>query len=121
MGAAVRCLLWQPLTRSELCTTHTLTQDKRTRETGSALFATPVSFVRKMEGSLNPSPLVKMRSRSNAEVEFLRRRLSAGVFTPFCSYRALSHWPIDITSERFISEHPPQSQIHKKLEPHTPR
>ena len=28
----------------------------------------------------------------------------------------------DITSERFIIlEHPPQSQIHKKLEPHIPR
>ena len=38
------------------------------------------------------------------------------------SYPAIESLAIDITSERFtISEHPPQSQIHKKLEPHIPR
>src|SRR5580704_8007858 len=37
------------------------------------------------------------------------------------SYPAFESLAIDITSERFaISEHPPQSQIHKKLEPHIP-
>jgi len=43
----------------------------------------------------------------------------------FCmprSFLAIESLAIDITSERFtISEHPPQSQIHQKLEPHIPR
>ena len=37
-------------------------------------------------------------------------------------YPAIGWLVTDITSERFtISEHPPQSQIHQKLEPHIPR
>jgi hypothetical protein len=62
-----------------------ITQEKRTREAGPALFATPASFVRKLRKEQNPPQ-------------------------PLAGHL--------IASERLkILEHPPQAQVHKKLEP----
>jgi hypothetical protein len=62
-----------------------LPKKNRTRETGPALFATPVSFVRKLGKEQNPPE-------------------------PLAGHL--------IASERLkILEHPPQAQVHKKLEP----
>src|SRR5215472_2745308 len=91
---------------------HALTYKNRARETGPALFATPVSFVRKrvvrsLAANQN-APWVKWRGR------IFESEQSDSIFAS----PAIESLVIDITSERFTTlEHPPQSQIHKKLEP----
>jgi hypothetical protein len=74
--------------------------------------------VRSLAANQN-APWVKWRGRifesDDSGFDFL------AFYTPH-SYPAIESLATDITSERFtISEHPPQSQIHKKLEPHIPR
>src|SRR5215471_17723246 len=55
MGAAVRCLFRPAIDSDGSMHYETSTQENRTRETGPALFATPVSFVRKLGRGTKPA------------------------------------------------------------------
>jgi hypothetical protein len=85
-----------------------------------ALFAIPVSFVRK-RGS-DPSRQNKTRPGSKGRGRiFDSDNLSSILHSELIPGNRVIG-AIDITSERLlILEHPPQSQIRKKLEPHIPR
>ena len=100
---------------------HALTYKTERGRQDRLFLPTPVSFVRK-RGSPIPRGKTKRVLGQMARSNFRVRRLWVRFFACRRSYLAIESLASNITSERFtISEHPPQSQIHKKLEPHIPR
>ena len=69
--------LWPPLTPRGFCTIYSFTQEKRTRETGPALFATPVSFVRKLEGANLAQPGRRPYPQNDERFWSIRPRLKS--------------------------------------------
>src|SRR2546423_10440643 len=116
MGTAARCC--SCLTPLPCCGMNALTyKTERGRQNWPCAFLFP-SFEKGVPRSLaanQNAPWVKWRSRILSDPTLVR------LFSRDAHTGPLSHQP-DITSERLpISEHPPQGQIRKKLEPHTSR
>ncbi len=108
------------LTPIATCGMHALTY-KTERGRQNWALCSSVSFVRK-RGSPIPRCKSKRALGQMARSNFRVRRLGVRFLHAALIPPAIESLAIDITSERFtISEHPPQSQIHKKLEPHIPR